>query len=94
MTDDENLRKGFLLEDFAAVQFKLRALQAALHKEARLLEGIADYLKRGGECPPTVASALEGYLSGPLRQMIRGIEVTYEENEMLRRMLADVGIKV
>jgi hypothetical protein len=94
MMDEENLRKGILLEDFAAVQVKLQTLQVALRKEALLLEGIVDYLKRGGECPPTVASALEGYLSGPLRQMIQAIEDTYEEKATLKRMLSEIGIQV
>jgi hypothetical protein len=33
-------------------------------------------------------------LSGPLRQMIKAMEDTCEEKEILRRMLADIGIKV
>jgi hypothetical protein len=94
MTDEKNLRKGILLEDFAAVQMKLQSLQAALRKEALLLAEIVDDLQRGGECPITVASALDGYLSEPLRDLIQALQDACDEKEMLQKMLSESGIKV
>jgi hypothetical protein len=61
MTDEENLLKRILLEEFATAQIKLQTLQAAARKEAQALEEIIGYLRHGGECRITVASALEGY---------------------------------
>ena len=94
MTDDEDLRKRVLLDDFAAVQMKLQSLQAALRKESLLLAGIVDCLQRGGECPITVASALDGYLSGPMRDLIQALQDACDEKEALQKMLSESGIKV
>ena len=93
MTDDENLRKRCLLEDFAAAHGKLRELQEAARKAGLGLQEIADYLGDGGDCQCADAMALEEYLSGPLRDLIRAIQEASDEKEILQEMLADIGIK-
>ena len=94
MIDEENLRKRILLEDFAAAQIKLQTLQAAARKEALALQEIVTYLERGGECRTTVASALAGYLSGPLYELILALQNACNEKTMLQRMLSEIGITV
>jgi hypothetical protein len=72
----------------------LQTLQAAACKEALALEEIVKYLKCGGECRATVASALEGYLSGPLRDMIQALKDASDEKTVLQQMLSEIGITV
>src|SRR5258707_14017279 len=85
------LRKAKLLEDYAAADSKLQMLQDAARTEAKVLDGLVEYLKSGGDCGQ-VAKTLESYLTDTLANLIRDLWAVCIEMDELERRLSDLGI--
>jgi hypothetical protein len=96
MSDQEVLlRKGKLLEDFVAAKTKLRMLQDDARREAKVLEGIVEFLKTGGDrgqislgVPP------ETYLSEKVTKLIGNLRESIQEKNELKQRLLDIGVTV
>ena len=87
------LRKGKLLEDYAAAKTKLLTLQDAARTEAKALDGLVEYLKSGGD-RGLVAKTVDSYLTGTLANLIRDMWAVCIEMEELERRLSGLGIAV
>jgi hypothetical protein len=93
------LRKMRLLEDHAAAKRKMQMLREDARREAKVLEGLAEFLKSGGGAGVArswvaAGSTLESYLSGPLAKLIQDLLNAGDELDVLRRKLADLGVTV
>jgi hypothetical protein len=89
------LRKGKLTEDFVAAKTKLRMLQNDARLEAKVLEGIVEFLKTGGDrgrlsmgMPP------ETYLSAKVSTLVNDLSNSLQEVSDLKQQLAGIGIHV
>src|SRR5260370_34733880 len=78
------LRKGEMLEDYAAAKTKLHRLQDAARTEGKALNGLVEYLKRGGGCRQD-AMTLESYLTYTLANLIRDMCAVVIELHALSR---------
>src|SRR5260370_16009970 len=68
------LRKAKLLEDFAAANSKLQMLQDAARTEAKVLDGLVESLRSGGEGDQHVVRlVLEFYPAGELPDLLSGL---------------------
>jgi hypothetical protein len=89
------LRKAKLLEDFAAANSKLQMLQDAARTEAKVLDGLVESLRSGGECDQVAISLmLDSYLTGTLADLIRDLWAVCIDMGELERTLSDLGITV
>ncbi len=84
------LRKRKMLEDYAAAKTKLHRLQDAARTEEKVLNGLVEYLKRGGDCRQ-VAKTLESYLTYTLANLIRDMWAVCIEMDELERRLSGLG---
>jgi hypothetical protein len=91
--EDVLLRKAKLLEAYAAAKMKLQMLQDAARVERKVLDGIVEYLKRGGDYRQ-VAETLDSYLTGTFTNQVQDIRVVCVEMEALERELSGLGITV
>src|SRR5258708_25890130 len=87
------LRKAKLLEDFAAANSKLQMLQDAARTEAKVLDGLVESLRSGGECDQVAISLMLGsYLTGTLADLLPGLLAVCLALGALERTLFDLGI--
>jgi hypothetical protein len=94
VTNEEDLlRKAKLLGDYAAAKTKLQVLQDAARVEQKVLDGIVEYLKSGGDYRQ-VAETLDSYLTGTFTNQVQDIQVVCVEMEALERELSGLGITV
>ena len=94
VTNEEDLlRKAKLLEAYAAAKTKLQMLQDAARVERKVLDGIVEYLKSGGDYRQ-VAETLDSYLTGTFTNLMQDIRVVCVEMEALERELSDLGITI
>ncbi len=91
--EDVLLRKAKLLEDYAAAKTKLQMLQDAARVEQKVLNGIAEYLKSGGD-RGKVAKMLDSHLTGRLADLMQDMWVVCVEIEALERRLSRLGITI
>src|SRR5260370_10256218 len=87
------LRKAKLLEDFAATNSRLQMLQDAARSQQKVLNGIVEYLKSGGDCRQ-VAETLDSYLTGTLPNLMQNMWVVCVGMEALERSLSRLGITI
>ena len=91
--EDVPLRKAKLLEAYAAAKMKLQMLQDAARVERKVLDGIVEYIKGGGDYR-LVAETLDSYLTGTFTNQVQDIGVVCVEMEALERELSDLGITI
>jgi hypothetical protein len=68
----------------------LQTLQDAARVEQKVLNGIVEYLKSGGDCAQ-VAETLDSYLTGSLPDVMQNMWVVCVELEALERRLSRLG---
>ncbi|MDP9113206.1 MAG: hypothetical protein M3O20_05935 [Acidobacteriota bacterium] len=96
MSDEQVLlRKGKLMDDFVAAKTKFQMLQDEGRREAKILEGIVEFLRTGGAhgqismgVPP------ETYLSVKLATLISDLRTARQERDELRERLSSMGLPV
>lgn len=88
------LRKGQLIEDFVAANIKLQMLQGEARREAKVLEGIVEFLKSGGDhgqinmgMPP------ETYLSEKVAKLVSDLLESLRERNELKDRLVSMGVR-
>jgi hypothetical protein len=91
--DEVLLRKAKQLEAYAAAKTKLQTLQDAARTEQKVLNGIVEYLKSGGDCRQ-VAETLDSYLTGTRTKLMQDMWVVCVEMEALERELSGLGITI
>ena len=84
--DEVLLRKAKLLEDYAAAKAKLHSLKDAARAQQKVVNGIVEYLRSGGDCRQ-VAKPLESYLTGTLVNLMQDLWVVCVEMDALERSL-------
>jgi hypothetical protein len=91
ITDEESLlRKAKLVESYAAAKARLHSLQDAARTEQKVLNGIVEYLRGGGDCRQG-AKTLESYLTYTLANLIRDMWAVCIEMDELERKLSGLG---
>jgi len=81
------LRKAKLLEAYAAAKTRLQTLQDAARTEQKVLNGIVEYLKSGGDYRQ-VAETLDSYVTGTYTNLMQDMWVVCIEMEALERELS------
>jgi hypothetical protein len=71
----------------------LQTLQDAARVEQKVLNGIVEYLKSGGDCDQ-VAETLDSYLTGTLPDLMQDMWVVCVEMEALERRLSRLGFTI
>lgn len=96
MSDQEVLlRKGKLLEDYVAAKTKLRMLQDEARREAKVLDGMVEFLRSGGERGQiTTGMPPEEYLSTKVAKLVNDLNESRLENKGLKDSLATFGVNV
>ena len=88
---NEDERKAERVEAYAAAKTRLQTLQDAARTEQKVLNGIVEYLKSGGDYRQ-VAERLHSYLTGTVPNLMQNMWVVCVEMEALQRELSGLGI--
>ena len=90
---NEDKRQAKLLETYAAAKTNLQLMQDAARVEQKVLDGIVEYLKSGGDCRQ-VAETVDSYLTGTLTKLMQNLWVVCVEMEAFEGELAGLGITI
>jgi hypothetical protein len=90
---NEDERKAERVEAYAAAKTRLQTLQDAARTEQKVLNGIVEYLKSGGDYRQ-VAERLHSYLTGTVPNLMQNMWVVCVEMEALQRELSGLGITI
>jgi hypothetical protein len=90
---NQDERKANLLAAYVAAKTKLQTLQDAARIDRKVLNGVVEYLKSGGDCRQ-VAETVDSYLTGTLTNLMQNMWVVCVEMEALERELSGLGITI